>query len=62
MSEKILGKIENLSDEIVGKTPEEIKIILKTNGIDDINESVLKVLSKAENAKEVKDMAKVFRH
>ena len=62
LSEKILGKIENLSDEIVGKTPEEIKIILKTNGIDDINESVLKVLSKAENAKEVKDMAKVFRH
>ena len=62
ISDKILSKIDKLSDEVVGKSPEEIATLLKANGIEDVHESVLKSLSLAENATEVKDMTKILRH
>lgn len=62
LSEKVLNKIEKLSDDIVGKSPEEISALLKLNGVDDVHESVIKSLSLAENTTEVKDMTKILRH
>ena len=57
-----LKKIDDLADEIVSaKNDVEVGKILRWHWIDDVDESIIKCLSSADSADQVKAMTKVFR-
>ena len=57
---KTFKKMSQLSGELVGKSPEEIKIILKSNQLLDVGDDVVKVLSKAGSKAELESMCVLF--
>lgn len=59
---KTLSKIEKLAPELVGKSDEEIKALLKAKNIQNIPDELLETLKLAKNADEIKGMTKVLRH
>lgn len=62
LTSKQLSKISNVADNLVGKSEDEIKAILHSHGITAIDDNIVKSLTKAENASEIKAMTKVLKH
>lgn len=62
--ENLLKQIDKLSDQFPGKTVDDIKTILRRNWITKFDESLdplLKWISEAKNAKQIRQMTKVIR-
>ena len=62
LTTKELSQISQIAGDLIGKSEDEIKILLKSKNITKIDDNIVKALSKADTVDDIKVMTKVLRN